>query len=138
MHIRRGTDDSGLTLDDDFPACLSLRVGLAARNSPQRQSGDQISALTPLSGCSQAAPKSISGRSRGVGVARWISELCEVDVLDMALLDIWLDLGLRSCGVSPVPQYPSTHARLVYSVDAAIIRQHVIRVYRRENICEVC
>jgi hypothetical protein len=59
-------------------------------------------------------------------------------VLDKALLDIWLDLGLRSCGVSPVPQYPSTHARLVYNVDAAIIRQHVIRVYMRENTWEAC
>jgi hypothetical protein len=26
----------------------------------------------------------------------------------MAPPDIWLDLGLRSCGVSPVPQYPCT------------------------------
>lgn len=49
MHIRRGTDDSDLTVDDDFPACLTLRRAVC--NSPLRDLaiGFEISALTPLS-----------------------------------------------------------------------------------------
>jgi hypothetical protein len=110
MHIRRGTDDSGLTLDDAFPACLSSRRAGRPLFSAAAiwRWAHQISALTPLSGRSQAAPKPISGRSRGFGMARWIPQLWEVDVLDMAPPNIWLYLGLRSCGVSPVPQYPCT------------------------------
>jgi hypothetical protein len=43
-------------------------------------------------------------------------------------------------GCDPVAsaQYHSAHARLVYDIDAAIILQHVIRVYTREDTWKAC
>jgi hypothetical protein len=139
MHIRRGTDDSGLTLDDDFPACLSSRRAGRPQFSAAAiwRRAHQISALTPLSRRSQAAPRPLPGRSQAaLGGLEW-----RVEYLDFGkwMCLTWLRQisGLIwDCDPVASAQYHSTHARLVYNVDAAIIRQHVIRVYMRENTWE--
>jgi hypothetical protein len=133
MLIRRGTDDSGLALDDDFPACLSSRrAGRPQFSAAAIWRAHQISALTPLSG---RLPKPISGRSRDlnrcIGHLKFGGWMCLIWLLEVFGL-FW------DCDPVASAQYHITHARLVYNVDAAIIRRHVIRVYMRQNTWEAC